>query len=84
MVTLGLESGGDEKMIALIQAARIILVALCLPFLIRSLTGVAPEPLRSQACAPTTSCGSPWLFCSGWLSGYCCACQQAICSVPCR
>ncbi|CDI12037.1 AbrB family transcriptional regulator [Agrobacterium pusense] len=43
MVTLGLERGGDEKMIALVQAARIILVALVLPFLIRSVTGVAPH-----------------------------------------
>ncbi|WP_245314451.1 AbrB family transcriptional regulator [Sinorhizobium alkalisoli] len=43
MVTLGLECGGDEKMIALVQAARIILVALALPFLIRSITGVAPH-----------------------------------------
>jgi len=42
MTTLGLEHGGDEKMIALAQAARISLVSLAFPFLIRSVTGVAP------------------------------------------
>lgn len=39
MVTLGAERGGDEKMIALIHAARIFLVVLCLPFLIQFVTG---------------------------------------------
>ncbi|MCA1494859.1 AbrB family transcriptional regulator [Ensifer sp. NBAIM29] len=43
MVTLGLERGGDARMIALVQAARIILVALALPFLIWRITGVAPD-----------------------------------------
>ncbi|MCZ4093118.1 AbrB family transcriptional regulator [Sinorhizobium psoraleae] len=43
MVTLGMERGADEKMIALVQAARLILVALFLPFLIWSITGVAPD-----------------------------------------
>ncbi|MEX2693131.1 AbrB family transcriptional regulator [Rhizobium mongolense] len=41
MVTLGAERGGDEKMIALIHAARIFLVVLCLPFLIQLVTGQA-------------------------------------------
>ncbi|MDK1389317.1 AbrB family transcriptional regulator [Sinorhizobium sp. 7-81] len=41
MVTLGIEEGGDEKMIALVHAVRIFLVALSLPFLIQSFTGVA-------------------------------------------
>lgn len=41
MVTLGTERGGDEKMIALVHAARIFLVVLSLPFLIQSVTGVA-------------------------------------------
>jgi membrane AbrB-like protein len=39
MVTLGAERGGDEKMIALIHAARIFLVVLSLPFLIQRVTG---------------------------------------------
>lgn len=39
MITLGYEKGGDERMIALIHAARIFLVVLTLPFLIETLTG---------------------------------------------
>jgi membrane AbrB-like protein len=39
MVELGVERGGDAKMIALIHAARIFLVVLCLPFLIEWLLG---------------------------------------------
>jgi membrane AbrB-like protein len=39
MVELGAERGGDAKMIALIHAARIFLVVLCLPFLIEWLLG---------------------------------------------
>lgn len=39
MVILGTERGGEEKMIALIHAARIFLVVLTLPFLIQFLTG---------------------------------------------
>jgi membrane AbrB-like protein len=39
MITLGSEKGGDERMIALIHAARIFLVVLTLPFLIETLTG---------------------------------------------
>ncbi|WP_077068248.1 AbrB family transcriptional regulator [Ensifer aridi] len=59
MVTLGLESGGDEKMIALVQAARIILVALCLPSRFGvppELRRIVPEPLsfRSRASTPMT------------------------------
>lgn len=41
MVTLGAERGGDERMISLIQAARIFLVVLSLPFLIQLVTGQA-------------------------------------------
>jgi hypothetical protein len=41
MITLGAEKGGDERMIALIHAARIFLVVLALPFLIQTFTGVA-------------------------------------------
>ncbi|WP_179119665.1 AbrB family transcriptional regulator [Ensifer adhaerens] len=40
MVTLGAERGGDEKMIALIHAARIFLVVLSLPFLVQVATGI--------------------------------------------
>jgi membrane AbrB-like protein len=39
MITLGSEKGGDERMIALIHAARIFLVVLTLPFLIEAFTG---------------------------------------------
>jgi membrane AbrB-like protein len=39
MVELGAERGGDARMIALIHAARIFLVVLCLPFLIEWLLG---------------------------------------------
>ncbi|MQW99497.1 hypothetical protein EPK84_13170 (plasmid) [Sinorhizobium fredii] len=46
MVTLGLERGGDEKKIALVQTTRIILVALSLPFLIPSVAGGAPHGTR--------------------------------------
>ncbi|WP_084617812.1 AbrB family transcriptional regulator [Sinorhizobium arboris] len=55
MATLGLERGGDEKMIALAQAARIILVTLALPFLIRSVTGVAPDLSGAAAFIPLSS-----------------------------
>lgn len=40
MITLGSEKGGDERMIALIHAARIFLVVLTLPFLIETFTGL--------------------------------------------
>lgn len=56
MVTLGGERGGDERMIALIHAARIFLVVLFLPFLIQLALGVTlprsganPTPLSAMS-----------------------------------
>lgn len=52
MITLGSEEGGDERMIALIHAARIFLVVLTLPFLIETVTGVNIDRSGVTAAAP--------------------------------
>jgi len=52
MITLGSEKGGDERMIALIHAARIFLVVLTLPFLIETLTGFDVDRTAAMPADP--------------------------------
>ncbi|CAK7260120.1 Monooxygenase (plasmid) [Shinella sp. WSC3-e] len=54
MITLGSERGGDERMIALIHAARIFLVVLALPFLIEALTGFDIDRTATVSAASAT------------------------------
>lgn len=43
MVIMGSERGADERSVAMIQGARIFLVVLVIPFLIRHFSGIAPN-----------------------------------------
>ncbi|WEX08287.1 AbrB family transcriptional regulator [Chelativorans sp. AA-79] len=61
MVILGGEKGGDEKSIALIHAARIFLVVLCLPTLIQLATGVTLDA-QSAAYRPWSSVHAEGVF----------------------
>ncbi|MQB07268.1 AbrB family transcriptional regulator [Agrobacterium tumefaciens] len=54
MVVMGAERGGDDRMIALIHAARIFLVVMVLPFLILTMTG-ATSVDRTLSFVPLSS-----------------------------
>ncbi|MEY9999045.1 AbrB family transcriptional regulator [Sinorhizobium fredii] len=86
MVTLGAERGGDEKMIALIHAARIFFVVLSLPFLIQSLTHLsldrnAAGSVPIASVRPEDAPGFWRPLSSAWVSERCCGSRRVTFSV---
>lgn len=75
MVILGGERGGDERMIALIHAARIFLVVLFLPFLIQLVLGMnlprsSANPVPFSAMNPQGILWFAGTFLAGILAGH--------------
>ncbi|HTN64314.1 MAG TPA: AbrB family transcriptional regulator [Devosia sp.] len=62
MVMLGQENGADERTITLVHAARIFLVVLILPFVLRSFNGSAAAAVAITAAPPFAMLDAIWFL----------------------